>query len=104
MISPVRSLLLTGGGGMAAALLLRAVCLLCGALAAVALPAPPSTVTVGALLTFDSVIGASAAAAVRLAVDDVNRDATVLRGTNLTVLMQDTMCSGFVGAVQGNPS
>ncbi|CAL5092211.1 unnamed protein product [Urochloa decumbens] len=80
------------------ALLLRLLCL-CSALA-VALPARPPSVTIGALFTFDSVIGSSAATAIQLAVDDINRDATVLRGTNLTVLMQDTMCSGFVGTIQ----
>ncbi|CAN6209084.1 unnamed protein product [Urochloa humidicola] len=79
-------------------LLLRLLCL-CSALA-VALPARPPSVSIGALFTFDSVIGRSAATAIQLAVDDINRDATVLRGTNLTVLMQDTRCSGFVGAIQ----
>jgi hypothetical protein len=73
---------------------------LCSALA-VALPARPPSVTIGALFTFDSVIGSSAATAIRLAVDDINRDATLLRGTNLSVLMQDTKCSGFVGTIQG---
>ncbi|CAO1940076.1 unnamed protein product [Urochloa humidicola] len=80
------------------ALLLRVLCL-CSSLA-VALPARPPSVTIGALFTFDSVIGSSAATAIQLAVDDINRDATVLRGTNLTVLMQDTRCSGFVGTIQ----
>ncbi|KAL6647241.1 hypothetical protein ACP70R_014678 [Stipagrostis hirtigluma subsp. patula] len=80
------------------ALLLRVLCL-CAALP-VALPARPASVTIGALFTFDSVIGGSARAAIQLAVDDVNRDAAVLRGTNLTVLMQDTKCSGFVGTIQ----
>ncbi|RCU61462.1 hypothetical protein SETIT_J003700v2 [Setaria italica] len=83
---------------MGMALLLRVVCL-CSALA-VALPARPPSVTIGALFTFDSVIGSSAATAIQLAVDDINRDATVLRGTNLTMLMQDTMCSGFVGTIR----
>ncbi|CAL5077485.1 unnamed protein product [Urochloa decumbens] len=80
------------------ALLLRLLCL-CSALA-VAMAARPPSVSIGALFTFDSVIGSSAATAIQLAVDDINRDATVLRGTNLTVLMQDTMCSGFVGTIQ----
>ncbi|KAG2639373.1 hypothetical protein PVAP13_2KG015600 [Panicum virgatum] len=78
--------------------LLRALCM-CSALA-IALPARPPSVTIGALFTFDSVIGSSAATAIRLAVDDINRDATLLRGTNLSVLMQDTKCSGFVGTIQ----
>ena len=79
--------------------LLRVLCM-CSALA-VALPARPPSVTIGALFTFDSVIGSSAATAIRLAVDDINRDATLLRGTNLSVLVQDTKCSGFVGTIQG---
>ncbi|RLN34333.1 glutamate receptor 3.4-like [Panicum miliaceum] len=83
---------------MASHSLLRVLCL-CSALA-VALPARPPSVTIGALFTFDSVIGSSAATAIRLAVDDINRDATVLRGTNLSVIMQDTKCSGFVGTIQ----
>ncbi|KAG2631167.1 hypothetical protein PVAP13_2NG004900 [Panicum virgatum] len=78
--------------------LLRVLCM-CSALA-VALPARPPSVTIGALFTFDSVIGSSAATAIRLAVDDINRDATLLRGTNLSVLLQDTKCSGFVGTIQ----
>ncbi|KAL6880353.1 hypothetical protein ACP4OV_011918 [Aristida adscensionis] len=80
------------------ALLLR-VLWLCSALPA-ALPARPAGVTIGALFTLDSVIGRSAKAAVDLAVADVNRDASVLRGTNLTLLVQDTKCSGFVGTIQ----
>uniref|UniRef100_A0A0A9CXR6 Glutamate receptor n=1 Tax=Arundo donax TaxID=35708 RepID=A0A0A9CXR6_ARUDO len=82
----------------AVALLLRALCL-CNALS-VALPARPANVTIGALFTFDSVIGRSAMAAIQLAVADVNRDAAVLKGTNLRVIMQDTKCSGFVGIIQ----
>jgi len=84
---------------MAARLRLLRVLCMCSALA-VALPARPPSVTIGALFTFDSVIGSSAATAIRLAVDDINRDATLLRGTNLSVLMQDTKCSGFVGTIQ----
>ncbi|XP_062187010.1 glutamate receptor 3.4-like [Phragmites australis] len=79
-------------------LLLR-VLFLCNALSVV-LPARTANVTIGALLTLDSVIGRSAKTAIELAVADVNRDAGVLRGTNLSVLMQDTKCSGFVGTIQ----
>ena len=82
-------------------LLLRLLCL-CAVLP-VALPAAarPPSVTIGALFTFDSVIGRSARTAIQLAVDDVNRDPTVLSGTNLSVVFQDTKCSGFVGTIQG---
>lgn len=80
-------------------LLLRLLCL-CAALQAAA-AARPASVTIGALFTFDSVIGRSARTAIQLAVDDVNADPTVLRGTNLSVVFQDTKCSGFVGTIQG---
>jgi glutamate receptor, ionotropic, plant len=82
--------------------LLRLICL-CTALpvALQAAAARPPNVTVGALFTFDSVIGRSARTAIQLAVDDVNRDPAVLRDTNLSVIFQDTKCSGFVGTIQG---
>ncbi|WVZ61450.1 hypothetical protein U9M48_011319 [Paspalum notatum var. saurae] len=81
-------------------MILRVLCLcLCNVLA-ISLPARPPSLTIGALFTFDSVIGTSARAAIQLAVDDVNRDDTLLRGTNLSVLMQDTKCSGFLGTIQ----
>ena len=79
--------------------LLHVLCL-CSVLA-LALPARPANVTIGALFTFDSVIGRSARAAIDLAVADVNRDAAVLKGTHLSVVAQDTKCSGFVGTIQG---
>ncbi|EMS62937.1 hypothetical protein TRIUR3_18736 [Triticum urartu] len=78
--------------------LLRVVCLC--SLVAVARPARPANVSIGALFTFDSVIGRSARAAIDLAVADVNRDARVLRGTHLSLVAQDTKCSGFVGTIQ----
>ncbi|KAM0859200.1 hypothetical protein ACQ4PT_047351 [Festuca glaucescens] len=84
--------------GSGSALLLRVLCL-CSVLP-LALPARPANVTIGALFTFDSVIGRSARAAIDLAVADVNRDAAVLNGTHLNVFAQDTKCSGFVGTIQ----
>lgn len=78
--------------------LLRVLCL-CSVLP-LALSARPANVTIGALFTFDSVIGRSARAAIDLAVADVNRDAAVLNGTHLSVFAQDTKCSGFVGTIQ----
>lgn len=62
---------------------------------------PPSEVAVGALFTYDSTIGRAARLAIELAVDDVNADRTVLAGTRLNLLAQDTNCSGFLGAVEG---
>ncbi|KAI5020202.1 hypothetical protein ZWY2020_045090 [Hordeum vulgare] len=60
----------------------------------------PSEVAVGALFTYDSVIGRAARLAIELAVDDVNADRTVLAGTRLSLIAQDTNCSGFVGTIE----
>jgi ionotropic glutamate receptor len=61
----------------------------------------PTEVRIGALFTFDSVTGRAVKPAIELAVADVNADPGVLSGTKLTVLMQDTNCSGFVGTIEG---
>ncbi|KAM0901553.1 hypothetical protein ACQ4PT_019902 [Festuca glaucescens] len=75
---------------------------LCLALAAAAAAAGqrPSAVSVGALFTYESTIGRAAQLAIELAVDDVNADATVLAGTNLNLITQDTNCSGFLGTIE----
>jgi glutamate receptor, ionotropic, plant len=62
----------------------------------------PAEVRIGALFTFDSVIGRAVKPAIELAVADVNADPTVLPGTKLSLLMQDTNCSGFVGTIEGS--
>jgi ionotropic glutamate receptor len=81
-------------------LLLRLLCL--GTVLPVAMQAArPTNITIGGLFAFDSVIGRSARTAIQLAVDDVNRDPTVLSGTNLSVVLQDTNCTGFAGIIQG---
>ncbi|KAL6873797.1 hypothetical protein ACP4OV_013879 [Aristida adscensionis] len=68
--------------------------------AAAAAGARPSEVAVGALFTFDSTIGRAARLAIELAVDDVNADRTVLAGTKLSLIAQDTNCSGFLGTME----
>lgn len=64
-------------------------------------PTRPAEVRIGALFTFDSVIGKAVRPAIELAVAHVNADPSILRGTKLSVLMQDTKCSGFVGTIEG---
>uniref|UniRef100_A0A1J3K9Z8 Glutamate receptor n=1 Tax=Noccaea caerulescens TaxID=107243 RepID=A0A1J3K9Z8_NOCCA len=59
----------------------------------------PSSVNVGALFTYDSFIGRAAKPAFMLAIDDVNADQSILRGTKLTVVFHDSNCSGFVGTI-----
>ncbi|XP_062190639.1 glutamate receptor 3.4-like [Phragmites australis] len=60
----------------------------------------PAEVRIGALFTFDSVIGKAVRPAIELAVADVNTDPSILPGTKLSVLMQDTNSSGFVGTIE----
>ncbi|THG00533.1 hypothetical protein TEA_003729 [Camellia sinensis var. sinensis] len=59
-----------------------------------------SVVNIGALYTFNSVIGRSAKPAIEAAVDDVNSDSTVLAGMKLNLILHDTNCSGFLGIVE----
>jgi ionotropic glutamate receptor len=61
----------------------------------------PAELRIGALFTFDSVIGRAVMPAIELAVADVNADPGVLPGTKLSVITQDTNCSGFLGTMEG---
>ncbi|KAL0723945.1 hypothetical protein Bca4012_038544 [Brassica carinata] len=59
----------------------------------------PSSVNVGALFTYDSFIGRAAKPAFKAAMNDVNADQTVLKGTKLNIVFQDSNCSGFIGTM-----
>ncbi|KAF0902283.1 hypothetical protein E2562_015508 [Oryza meyeriana var. granulata] len=85
------------GGAAAAAVLV--LCLALGA-AVSAAGARPREVSIGALYTYNSVIGRTAGLAIELAVNDVNADRTVLAGTTLNLISQDTNCSGFIGIIE----
>ncbi|XP_061348859.1 glutamate receptor 3.3-like [Gastrolobium bilobum] len=62
--------------------------------------ARPSTVNIGAILSFNSTIGRVAKVAIEAAVNDINSNATVLKGTKLHISMQDTKLSnGFLGII-----
>ncbi|KAK4762251.1 hypothetical protein SAY87_030135 [Trapa incisa] len=61
----------------------------------------PRIVNIGALFTYDSVIGRSAQPAIQAAIDDVNADPHLLQGTTLNLIVHDTNCSGFLGTVEG---
>lgn len=61
----------------------------------------PSVANLGTLYTYDSVIGRAAGPAIEAAVDDVNSDPTILPGTRLSLISQNTNCSGFLGTVEG---
>ncbi|KAG6484310.1 glutamate receptor 3.4-like isoform X1 [Zingiber officinale] len=60
----------------------------------------PSEISIGGLFTFNSYIGRAARLAIELAVDDVNRNPSVLAGTRLKLQAQDTNCSGFLGTIE----
>ncbi|KAI0495185.1 hypothetical protein KFK09_025335 [Dendrobium nobile] len=59
----------------------------------------PAVVNIGAVLTYDSAIGRVAKAAIEAAVQDVNANENVLNGTRLNLMMEDSSCSAFIGAV-----
>lgn len=61
----------------------------------------PKVVNIGALFTFNSIIGKSAGPAITAAIHDVNSDSSILNGTKLNLILQDTNCSGFLGTVEG---
>ncbi|XP_034226272.1 glutamate receptor 3.6-like [Prunus dulcis] len=67
---------------------------------ATATTARPEVVNIGAIFTFDSVIGKIAKLAIALAVEDVNSDPEILNGTKLTLKMQNTKSSDFLGIIE----
>ncbi|KAK8947896.1 Glutamate receptor 3.1 [Platanthera guangdongensis] len=60
----------------------------------------PDVVNIGAILAFNSTIGRAAQIAIDAAVNDVNSDPDILRGTRLVVHQQDSNCNGFTGIVE----
>ncbi|KAF5948459.1 hypothetical protein HYC85_014416 [Camellia sinensis] len=60
----------------------------------------PSVVNVGAIFSFDSVIGRVAKAAMEAAASDINADPRILSGTELKLIMEDTNCSVFMGSIE----
>jgi ionotropic glutamate receptor len=61
----------------------------------------PSVVNIGSIFTLNSSIGKVAKVAIEAAVDDVNSNPALLKGTKLKLAMQDTNSSGFLGIVEG---
>lgn len=62
----------------------------------------PAVVKLGAIFTFNSVIGRAARVAMERAVSDVNADRKILNGTKLELISKDANCSAFLGSVGGN--
>uniref|UniRef100_A0A1D1Z9P6 Glutamate receptor n=1 Tax=Anthurium amnicola TaxID=1678845 RepID=A0A1D1Z9P6_9ARAE len=59
----------------------------------------PRAVNIGAVLTFDSVIGAVAKVAIETAVDDINANPKILGGTRLNLVMENSNCNAFLGSI-----
>ncbi|KAA8517181.1 hypothetical protein F0562_017474 [Nyssa sinensis] len=59
----------------------------------------PVVVNVGAIFTFDSVIGRVTKAAMEAAASDINADPRILGGTQLNLIMEDANCSVFMGSI-----
>ena len=61
----------------------------------------PKVVNVGAVFTFDSVIGRAAKVALEAAVSDVNADRSVLKERELRLFMEGSSCNVFHGSFGG---
>lgn len=60
---------------------------------------PPEVVNIGAVLTYDSTIGRVAKVAIEAAVADVNADKSILGGTRLNLIMENSNCNAFLGSI-----
>ncbi|KAM0970083.1 hypothetical protein EV1_017984 [Malus domestica] len=60
----------------------------------------PDVVNLGAIFSFDTIIGKVAKVAIEAAVKDVNSDPSVLGGTKMIVTMQDSNYSGLLGIIE----
>lgn len=60
----------------------------------------PDVVNIGAILTYDSIIGRVAKVAIEGAIEDVNLDKNVLAGTKLNLIMKNDDCNAFIGAIE----
>lgn len=61
----------------------------------------PASVSVGAIFTFNSVIGKVAKKAIETAISDVNADPILLNGTELRLISDDANASVFLGTIGG---
>lgn len=61
----------------------------------------PSVVNIGAVYTYNSTIGRVAKVAFEAAVRDINANSSVLGGTKLNLIMENSHCSVFIGSIGG---
>ncbi|KAI7734668.1 hypothetical protein M8C21_009086 [Ambrosia artemisiifolia] len=60
----------------------------------------PDVVNIASILTFDSIIGKVAKIALQAAIEDVNADPTILKGTKLNITLHDANYSGFLSMME----
>ncbi|KAL3525161.1 hypothetical protein ACH5RR_013533 [Cinchona calisaya] len=60
----------------------------------------PDVLNIGSILTVSSIVGKAAKVAIDAAVEDVNSNPAVLRGTKLKITTLDSNYSGFLGIVE----
>ncbi|KAF4382644.1 hypothetical protein CsatB_020725 [Cannabis sativa] len=60
----------------------------------------PRSVNIGAIFSFNSVIGRVARPAIEAAVSDINADQTLLNGTTLNLITEDANSSAFLGSIE----
>ncbi|KAJ1389245.1 Solute-binding protein family 3/N-terminal domain of MltF [Sesbania bispinosa] len=63
-------------------------------------PSRANVLRIGALFTFDSVIGRSAKPGILAAIEDVNANKSILPGVTLELILHNTNCSPFLGTVE----
>ena len=62
-----------------------------------------SGIRIGALVSYETMIGRAAKKAIQMAIDEINKDKDLLKGSKLMLHMVDTNCSAFQGAAGGKP-
>jgi hypothetical protein len=63
--------------------------------------ATPSVIHIGALVSYETFIGRAAIKAIKMALDDINKDKTLLNTSVLALHLLDTNCSAFTGVAAG---
>ena len=61
----------------------------------------PTAIHIGALVSYDTFIGRSAAKAIQLALEDIKKDRNLLNSSELVLHLVDTNCSAFTGVAAG---
>ncbi|KAJ0753652.1 putative periplasmic binding protein-like I [Helianthus annuus] len=64
------------------------------------IPSRPEVINIGSILTLDTIIGKVAKIGLEAAVENVNNDPTILKGTKLKLIVHDSNFSGFLSIME----